>query len=189
MLAGGLMLCPEVYLLTSGIASGSSTLARLLLVDIPAVIGLLCLLVGAVRMMSALRASLRIGLDAIDLTPTEKGPLVRGGALIPWKSLTDVTVTVYGQLTPLSFFRSPADVNVVLELRLEEPRAIPRLTPRRGADLLTISLVHYPAVGYLPLLESLLEDIERRGIPIEVRAGLMDHVMHAILELALIPTH
>lgn len=189
MLVGGLLLCPEIFLLTSGIAPGTSTLSRFLLVELPAVIGLLCLLVGLVGLASALRASARRGLDTIDLTPTGEGLLVRGGALVPWESLTAVTVTLYGQLAPLSAVRNPADLNMVLELHLDEPRTIPRLTPRAGADRLTIRLVHYSTVDYLPLCESILEDLERRGIPVEVRAGRADRILHSLLELSLLPTH
>ncbi|WP_109472152.1 hypothetical protein [Ornithinimicrobium cavernae] len=168
LLFGFAMLGPGLYLILNDLPHTSSYLSQIVLSGMPTTLGGISIIFGCIGMTTGLAGAARKGDDAIDLELSSQGITVQGGYEIPWEGISHVTSITYYNRAPLQISWDRADLNRAFVLHLKEHLGIPRIVTKDGVPELKVKVVHYPAVDYMPLHESVISQFERRRIPVDV---------------------
>lgn len=164
---GGILCALGIYLIANDLPATSSYLAQITLQGIPTTVGGILIIFGVIGLATALKNSARKTSEAIDLIIKPSGITVRGGHKIAWSSIHSVTDIQHVNDAKVQVLWDRADLNRSLDIYLDEPLDIPRCKLRDGKPVVRVCLRYYPAVEYRMLYESILDQIERRGIAVE----------------------
>ncbi|MGH3652416.1 hypothetical protein [Glutamicibacter sp.] len=114
-------------------------------------------------MRTAMLAMRRKGVDAIDAKIRASGLILRGGRKVAWDEIGSVTAISFHNDAKVQLLWDRAELHRRLDVQLKLP----------GIQALRVDLVRYPAVDYLGLYESLLDEFERQRIPVAHRKKWM----------------
>ncbi|WP_157884130.1 hypothetical protein [Arthrobacter alpinus] len=167
LLFGLLMFLPGLYLATIDLPGTPSYLSQIRVSGLPMVTGGICIIFGCIGFVIGLKGTVRKRENAIDLKISAKGLTVRGGYEIPWDSISHVTSMQYYNRASIQAMWDRADLNCAFVVHLNEPSDIPRLKTKDGVPQLKINVFRYPAVDYKPLYEWVIDEFERRRIPVD----------------------
>ncbi|ALG30144.1 hypothetical protein AOZ07_14930 [Glutamicibacter halophytocola] len=170
LLLGAILCFLGIYLIANDLPSTSSYLAQIILQGIPTVVGAILVIFGVVGLVTALKGVARKGNEAIDLKVKASGITVRGGHKISWDSVTSVTGIEHVNNAKVQVLWDRADLNRSLDIYVNEPLDGPVEKSKDGNPCVRVSLRHYPAVEYRTLYEEMLDQFERRGIPLAFKA-------------------
>lgn len=167
---GGVLSFVGIYLIANDLPSTSSYLAQIVLQGLPTVAGAILVIFGVVALVTALNGGARRDNEAIDLKAKASGLTVRGGRKINWDSITSVTGIEHVNNAKVQVLWDRADLNRSLDIYLDEPLEGLGGMSKDGKPYVRVSLRHYPAVEYRTLYEQMLDQFERRGIPLAFEA-------------------
>ncbi|MBP2376215.1 hypothetical protein [Paeniglutamicibacter psychrophenolicus] len=166
LLLGGIIFLLGLYLIANDLPATSSYLAQIVSQGIPAAVGGILLIFGVVGLSTGLVGASRKGNESIDLKVKPSGITVRGGHKISWDSVVSVTSVHHANDAKVRVLWDRADLNYSLDIYVDESLDIPRCKMKNGRPCVRIFLRHYPAVEYMRLYESILDQFERRDIPV-----------------------
>lgn len=170
VLLGGILCIVGIYLIANDLPSTSSYLSQIVLQGIPTVIGAILAIFGVVALVTALKGAARKGNEAIDLRFKASGLTVRGGRKINWDSITSVTGIEHVNNAKVKVLWDRADLNRSLEIYVDDSVDGPNGNSKDGTTYVRVSLRHYPAIEYRTLYEQMLDQFEKRGIPLVFEA-------------------
>ncbi|MBM7769635.1 hypothetical protein [Glutamicibacter nicotianae] len=152
-----------LYLVANDLPETSIRRAQLMASYTPTFFGAILLLFGAWGVGTAVLAMRRKGVDAIDAKIRASGLILRGGRKVAWGDIGSVTAISFQNDAKVQLLWDRAELHRRLEVQLKQPET----------GTLRIDLVRYPAVDYLGLYESLLDEFERQRIPVKHRKKWM----------------
>ena len=158
-----IMLPLGLYLVANDLPETSIRRAQLMASWTPTFFGAILLLFGAWGVGTAVLAMRRKGVDAIDAKIRASGLILRGGRKVAWEEIGSVTAISFQNDAKVQLLWDRAELHRRLEVQLKQPET----------GTLRIDLVRYPAVDYLGLYESLLDEFERQRIPVKHRKKWM----------------
>lgn len=100
---------------------------------------------------------------AYSYTVRASGLILRGGRKVAWAEFGSVTAISFQNDAKVQLLWDRAELHSRLDVQLKQPES----------GTLRIDLVRYPAVDYLGLYESLLDEFERERIPVKHRKKWM----------------
>ncbi|WP_073707733.1 hypothetical protein [Glutamicibacter sp. 0426] len=152
-----------LYLVANDLPETSVRRAQLMASWTPTFFGAILLLFGAWGVGTAVLAMRRKGVDAIDAKIRASGLILRGGRKVAWEEIGSVTAISFQNDAKVQLLWDRAELHRRLEVQLKQPET----------GTLRVDLVRYPAVDYLGLYESLLDEFERQRIPVKHRKKWM----------------
>lgn len=158
-----IMLPLGLYLVANDLPETSIRRAQLMASWTPTFFGAILLLFGAWGVGTAVLAMHRTGADAIDAKTSASGLILRGGRKVAWEEIGSVTAISFQNDAKVQLLWDRAELHRRLEVQLKQPET----------GTLRVDLVRYPAVDYLGLYESLLDEFERQRIPVKHRKKWM----------------
>lgn len=158
-----IMLPLGLYLVANDLPETSIRRAQLMASWTPTFFGAILLLFGAWGVGTAVLAMRRTGAEAIDAKISASGLILRGGRKVAWEEIGSVTAIRFQNDAKVQLLWDRAELHRRLEVQLKQPET----------GTLRVDLVRYPAVDYLGLYESLLDEFERQRIPVKHRKKWM----------------
>lgn len=158
-----IMLPLGLYLVANDLPETSIRRAQLMASWTPTFFGAILLLFGAWGVGTAVLAMRRKGVDAFDAKIRASGLILRGGRKVAWDEFGSVTAISFQNDAKVQLLWDRAELHRRLDVQLKQPET----------GTLRIDLVRYPAVDYLGLYESLLDEFERQRIPVKHRKKWM----------------
>lgn len=158
-----IMLPLGLYLVANDLPETSIRRAQLMASWTPTFFGAILLLFGAWGVGTAVLAMRRTGAEAIDAKISASGLILRGGRKVAWEEIGSVTAISFQNDAKVQLLWDRAELHRRLEVQLKQPET----------GTLRVDLVRYPAVDYLGLYESLLDEFERQRIPVKHRKKWM----------------
>lgn len=152
-----------LYLVANDLPETSVRRAQLMASWTPTFFGAILLLFGSWGVGTAVLAMRRKGVDAIDAKIRASGLILRGGRKVAWEEIGSVTAISFQNDAKVQLLWDRAELHRRLEVQLKQPET----------RTLRVDLVRYPAVDYLGLYESLLDEFERQRIPVKHRKKWM----------------
>lgn len=128
--------------------------------------GITLLIFGAYGLVTGIRGMMRKGVDATDLELGKAGITVRGGHVIPWKSITGATAVQYINQSKAQLLWNKQNVNRALLLRVREPLDVPGAASKNGKHTVQIKLQRYPATEYQKPFAEVIATLRSRRIQV-----------------------